>query len=301
MWIILSIYALFRWSEKQSWKWVIASGILAGIAVLTKAVAAYVISGAAVAMVIYTLGRIQSDSGKSEPLIKRFLAFIKRILLNPQVWTMAVLMIAPVTMYYMSRGDRASSYFSSWTLALSHLLLEPGTYVRWLRLVESLMGLAVLLVALLGVLIARPRSRSLLIGLWIGYFVYGLFLPYQMYTHNYYHLELLPIIALSMVSIVEIVVSKLAHQPKVWRVLAVVISITVMLYTAWFSTFSLYIEDHRNERAYWEEIGALLPSDGKIIGLTQDYGYRLMYYGWRKIILWPPRGEFKLAKLRGNE
>jgi hypothetical protein len=21
--------------------------------------------------------------------------------------------------------------------------------------------------------------------------------------------------------------------------------------------------------------------------LTQDYGYRLMYYGWRKIVLWP--------------
>ena len=26
-----------------------------------------------------------------------------------------------------------------------------------------------------------------------------------------------------------------------------------------------------------------------------------MYYGWRKVILWPPRGEIKLAKLRGNE
>ena len=26
-----------------------------------------------------------------------------------------------------------------------------------------------------------------------------------------------------------------------------------------------------------------------------------MYYGWQKVNLWPPRGEIKLAKLRGNE
>ena len=59
-------------------------------------------------------------------------------------------------------------------------------------------------------------------------------------------------------------------------------------------------EDYREEEAYWSEIGALLPSDGKIIGLTQGYGYNLMYYGWRKVVLWPPQGEFKLAELRGS-
>jgi len=27
----------------------------------------------------------------------------------------------------------------------------------------------------------------------------------------------------------------------------------------------------------------------------------LMYYGWRKVTIWPPRGEIQLAKLRGSE
>lgn len=301
MWIILSIYALFRWSETPSWKWAILGGIFAGIAVLTKAVAAYITAGAAVAVVIYTLGIDHSASTSTSSFIRRFLNAIKRIVLNPQVWAMIVLMIAPAAIYYMNRGGRASTYFSSWTIALSHLLLEPGTYVRWLRLVESLMGLAVLLVALLGVLIARPRSRSLLLGLWIGYAIYGLFLPYQMYTHSYYHIQLLPIIALSLVSMVAIVVSALARQPRVWQALASITAIGIMMYTAWLAIYPFSSQDYRHERTYWEEIGSLLPSDGKIIGLTQDYGYRLMYYGWRKVILWPPRGEFKLAKLRGNE
>ena len=60
-------------------------------------------------------------------------------------------------------------------------------------------------------------------------------------------------------------------------------------------------QDYRNEPAYWQEISSYLPADGKIIALTQDYGYRLMYYGWRKVVLWPNRGEQNLNELRGSQ
>ena len=30
-----------------------------------------------------------------------------------------------------------------------------------------------------------------------------------------------------------------------------------------------------------------MPVDGEVIALTQDYGYRLMLYGWRIVDLWP--------------
>ncbi len=60
-------------------------------------------------------------------------------------------------------------------------------------------------------------------------------------------------------------------------------------------------QDYRNEPAYWQEIASYLPDDGKIVALTQDYGYRLMYYAWRKVILWPNRGEQNLNALRGSE
>jgi hypothetical protein len=61
----------------------------------------------------------------------------------------------------------------------------------------------------------------------------------------------------------------------------------------------LYSQNYRNERPYWQEIASYLPEDGKIVALTQDYGYRLMYYGWRKVTLWPNRGEQRLNELRG--
>jgi len=282
MWIILTIFFLYLWSEKPSWKWAVIAGLFGGMAILTKVVSVYIVGGAAIALVLYTLG-------------------LKRFWRNLQVWLMAVLMIFPSAIYYINRGERASNYFTSWTLSLSHLLLDPSLYVRWFSLVQSIMGFAAILLALTGILIAKPRYRALLLGMWAGYLIYGLFLPYQMYTHNYYHIQLIPIIALSLVPVVELLVEKLREQKRIWQIAFIGISLVGFIFSAWLSIAEFNRQDFRHEPAFWEEIGSYLPSDGKIIALTQDYGYRLMYFGWRKVALWPIRGERQLSKLRGNE
>jgi hypothetical protein len=222
---------------------------------------------------------------------------------------MVVLMVTPTLLYYLGRGDRASEYFSSWTLALSHLLLDPAFYLRWLNLVQELMGPVPLLLALAGIILAAPRSRALLLGLWVGYILYGLFLPYQMYTHSYYHLQVVPIVALSLAPVAQWIIEnilKLRERGKPWMfwgvsAAAVGICLAVLTYTAWVSTVPMRAENYRNEPAYWQTIASYLPTDGKIMALTQDYGYRLMYYGWRKVVLWPNRGEQKLNALRGSD
>lgn len=280
MWIVLTIYALYRWSEKPAWKWAILAGILGGIGILTKVVAAYIIGGAAVALVLHTLG-------------------LRRFWRSLQVWAMGVLMLLPTVLYYMGRSGRASEYIEGWTLSLSHLLLEPSWYVRWLNLVQNLMGLTPLLLALVGVLIARQKHRLLLAGLWGGYLIYALFLPYQMYTHNYYHLQLIPIIALSLLPVAEAILERLSQQTRFWQVLFLGIALVGIVFPAWLSIAEQNREDYRNEPAYWQEIASYLPTDGKILALTQDYGYRLIYYGWRKVVLWPNRGERNLSELRG--
>lgn len=282
MWIVLAANLLYRWSEEQTWKRAVLFGLFAGVAVLTKAVAFYMVGGAALAVVLYTLG-------------------LKRAWRSPQAWAMLGLMLAPAVVYYLGRGGRASEFFSSWTVALSHLLLEPDTYARWLSMLTDIMGLAGVLAGLVGVIIARPRQRALLAGLWGGYLVYGLFLPYQMYTHNYYHLALIPIISLSLVPVVELVVEKVEQQRSAWQVAFAAILVLGIGYASLLSIVEQRKEDFRTESPYWQEIASYLPSDGKIIALTQDYGYRLMYYGWRKVTLWPNRGERAISSLRGSE
>ena len=282
MWIILGVYALYRWSETRSWKWALLAGLFGGMAVLVKAVAAYIMAGAAVSLVLHSLG-------------------LRRFWRNAQVWVMMALMVLPSGFYYLIlRSGRASEYFNSWTISLSHLLLDPSTYVRWLSLVADLLGMGALLLALLGIVLAQGRGRALLVGLWIGYLVYGLFTPYQMYTHSYYHIQLVAILAISLAPGVLVIVEQINAQPRVWQAVAFGVFAIGIGFASWEAILPQYRDDYRHEPPYWEEIGSKLPIDGKILALTQDYGYRIMYYGWRKVILWPNRGEIALSELRGE-
>ncbi len=286
MWLVIYLYALFRWSETHQFKFALLAGVFAGLAVLTKAVVAYPVGAVAVALVIYTHRK----------------KLLPNLFLDPHVWLMAALMVLPTLVYYLSRGDRASEYFISWTLALSHLLLQPTFYLRWLNLVQELVSWLALLAAAVSLLVARPRERVLLIALWAGYLLYGLFLPYQMYTHSYYHLMLVPIAALSLAPISRAVLERFAfNAKKTQQVLLTIAAIGWLVMNSQLALQTALNQDYRDEPAYWQEISSHLPGDGKIIALTQDYGYRLMYYGWRKVILWPNRGEQNLNQLRGSE
>ncbi|MEW5870913.1 MAG: glycosyltransferase family 39 protein [Chloroflexota bacterium] len=287
MWLVLFAFALYRWSETRQWKWAILSGALAGIAVLSKAVAAYIVGAAALAMVLVNF--------------EWKLRAVPRLLRNLQVWSMAVLMIAPTAVYYLGRGERTSEFFTSWTLALSHLLLNPQFYLQWLNTLQKLMLWPFLLLSLAGLILAGKRPRSLLLGLWGGYVLYGLSLPYQMYSHSYYHLQTVPIVALSLVPVARYVLERILRLGRAWRFGLAAAAVVLLVYTAWVATQPMRNQDYRNEPAYWQTIASYLPSDGKIMALTQDYGYRLMYYGWRKVVLWPNRGEQKLSQLRGSE
>lgn len=283
MWLVIFAYVLYRWGETHSWKWAVMAGVTGGLAILTKPVAVYIVGAASVAMALFSLGFLQS---------------LRRL----QVWVMAILMAIPSFGYYLLLGrGNAADYVANWTVALSHLIIESAFYVRWLSFVQNWMGFSVILLAFVGLIIASPRNKALLCGLWAGYFIYGLTLPYQMYTHNYYHLQLVPILALSLTGVGQILVERLSEQSKPWKVVLVGVSLVAVIFPCWVAISTLKAEDFRKEPAYWQEIGALLPADGKIIALTQDYGYRLMYYGWRKVDLWQTSGEQNLAELRDRE
>jgi hypothetical protein len=60
----------------------------------------------------------------------------------------------------------------------------------------------------------------------------------------------------------------------------------------------LVAEDFRHEPAFWKQVGDVIPADADVIGLTQDYGFRLMQWGWRKVSLWPLTTD--LSEARGG-
>ena len=267
---IAGIYFLYRWSEEQKWKWAIFAALFIGFAVLVKIVIVFFVIGAAVAAVLSTLG----------------LRFWKSI----QVWVMMALMAVPAFIYYiLGHPGRSDEYFFAWTVDLIKLITTTSFYAHWLGFVGSLFGLTILFLSIAGVFLAPPRLRWMLIGIWIGYICYGLTLPYQMYTHSYYHIQLIPVVALGLVPIIEAVAVRMSGETRWLKAALIALVVFVIGYQAWIARSDLVAQaaDYRREPAYWENMAKAIPVNANLIGLTQDYGYRLMYYGWRKITLWP--------------
>ena len=289
---VIGIYFLYRWSEsltpvpspdehgrggKSGWKFAILAGIFLGLATLVKIVIAFFVGAAAIALVLFTLRR---DFWKSL-----------------QVWAMAALMIVPALTYYVFlNSNRSTEYFFSWSVALFKLIASIHFYADWLGFVGSLFGLTVIFASLAGIFIAPPRLRWLLIGLWIGYLAYGLTLPFQMYTHSYYHIQLIPILALGLASVLNPLFETAAGISPARRVAFVAVIVALVGYQSWAARSVLASEDFRHEPAFWESVGETIPADANVIGLTQDYGYRLMLWGWRKVALWPLSTDLAAAR-----
>jgi hypothetical protein len=134
--------------------------------------------------------------------------------------------------------------------------------------------------------------------LWIGYVLYGLTLPFQMYTHSYYHIQLIPIIALGLAAALNPLIESVSAQSLVGRVGFIVLIVAVIGYQSWVARSVLVAEDFRHEPAFWQQVGDVIPADADVIALTQDYGYRLMLFGWRKVSLWPLSTD--LSEARGG-
>jgi 4-amino-4-deoxy-L-arabinose transferase-like glycosyltransferase len=265
---VAGIYFLYRWSEEQTWKWAILAGLFLSFATFVKIVIAFFVGSVAIALVLFTLGR---NFWKSK-----------------QVWTMAVIMVLPALFYYVLLNQgRSTEYFFAWTVALIKLITSTDFYTKWLAFLGTIFGLTIIFLSIAGALIAKPRMRWLLISLWVGYLLYGLTLPFQMYTHSYYHIQLIPILALGLAVVLNPLVESVTATGGVGRVGFIALVVAVIGYQAYVARSVLVAEDFHHEPAFWSSVAEVIPADSDTIGLTQDYGYRLMLFGWRKVKLWP--------------
>ncbi|MCL4528956.1 MAG: glycosyltransferase family 39 protein [Chloroflexi bacterium] len=281
---VIGIYFLYRWMAsltpsplqkleertdvRNSWKWAILAALFLGFATLVKVVIAFFVGAAAIAAVFATFGM--------------------RFWKSKQVWAMAALMIAPAFGYYvLGHPGRSTEYFFLWTIDLLKLITSIHFYAEWLGFIGGLFGLTILFLSLVGTLLAPPRFRWVMISLWIGYLLYGLTLPFQMYTHTYYHIQLTPVVALGLAPVAEAVAAKASGLTRFWKAALIGVVIVIIGYQSWAARSNLIANDYSGQPVFWKKLGDVIPANANVIGLTQDYGYDLMYWGWRKVNLWP--------------
>ncbi len=284
MLVLSTAWALDRWSEEPSWKWAVLAGVLGGLAALVKVAGGFFVGGMAFGVVVH---HFLTERREGVPSLR--LSRLVSLLRHPQVVLMALAMITPALLYYLGGiGEQSTGYLRHWTIvARWRELLQPSFYMRWMLRVDSILMIAVVLASFAGTLVASSRVRSLLWGFWGGYVAFCLTFPYHATTHDYYHLPLVGLVSLSLIPLAGLLIERVSQQPGVVRLALAGVVALFLAYNGWIGYSILRGKDFRQHPAYWQEVGEAIPPGAKAIGLTQDYGARLMYYGWRKIQLWP--------------
>lgn len=281
--IVFSLWALFRWQNTSKWKWAVLFGIFGGAALFAKNVAVFFVLGAFAAVLLGT---------------RRY----KSILRDPQVWVMLALVVLPVAAYMVygmfklnMAGQFALRFFPK-------MWIDPAFYFRWAFTVNVNISLLAALFGVLGIFLAGHSQRPLLVGLWIGYLLFGLTFSYHIYSHDYYQLPFIPVVALSLTPGLKLLLEQFtARNPGLFSRLALAVIVLVgVAVPAWYVRDLIVNNDYHNEPAYWAEIGDKLGHVQGVVGLTQDYGYRLAYWGWQGNTAWLTTADVGVRDLAGQ-
>ncbi len=281
--IAWSLWALYRWETRRTWKWAILAGVLTGLTIFVKSVAVFPLLGAAAGLVISR-------------------ASWKRIFADKQTWVVIGITAVPSIIYYIYGsiyanlgGQFALRFFPSyWT--------DPTFYGRWLFMAAGFSGFAAMFAALVGILLyPTNRQRFIAIGLWVGYIAYGFTFPYNFITHDYYHLPIILVVAFGLIPVADFLVRLVTEKPGWLRQAAFVgILLFGVAMQMWVSRNSMAVANYRADIAYYQDLGKLIGHEKKVIEVSGDYGYRLEYWGWVNGSYWPSTMDMDLRTLAGQ-
>ena len=286
--IAVSLWALYTWHQKRTLKWAIFTGLVTGFAILAKSIAGII-------------------------LILPFAVFIlsnapfRKAVKDLQTWLILILAALPSAIYYywgLVLDGRLATQFSG--RFFPELWAEILLYKSWgLRIIIEF-GLPAFLLALAGVLLARTKAdRRLIFFWWVGYFIYGMLFAYHIMTHDYYHLPMVPLTAVS----IAITVGWLEGfaRRKGWLKPTAVIAVLVILAFAIYGSvqsvsFANQTDYRQTQNAYLDLANTLeeLPPGG-IFALTEDYETSFRFYTFTNARHWPHLGDLNYYQLSGSD
>lgn len=282
--ISLFLYSVIRWHQVKSWKWTLIAGIMGGIAIFIKTVAIFFIVGIWAAVIL---------SGR-----KKF-----AILRNLKVWAAAIVTILPYMGFHIYGVYIANSLSGQFSLRFfPQLWLQISFYINWLYSLREVFTIEILTIAVLGIVLTKKNLyRNVLLGMWVGYVFLGFTLPYHTSTHNYYHLPLFIPVSLGVGLFFDRFL-EFYKQRIGWasNLAGLMIIFLFSIYT--FDTVNILRKiDYRYEVDFWESLGERFDTNSVVAALSQDYGYRLAYWGWKTPINWPSTNDINLREIAGQQ
>lgn len=272
---VAGVYAILSYNLAPSIGRLAAAILISGLAILLKGIAVFFVFAAFFALTVDRLGL--------------------RGLFTRQTLFFGLLSFAPTAAFYGYVASQDMLRHSA-TGFIPSLMLEVSFWKLWLGQIHRFVGLIAFAIALLGIVIARPGyPRMLLLGLWGAYFAYGISKTYHIYTHDYYQLVLVPVVALSLAPLVALIAEKLSKNlPNTIKLLpygsavAAAIFLYIYSYLFWDAEREASI---RRDVAIAREIGEAVGHDTNVIILGPHEERFLRYHGEFSGSYWPDRDE----------
>ncbi len=244
--LIFALWAVYHWYRTPGWKWTIIAGLLSGLTIYVKSTAVFFIGGALIGLMLGGVG-------------------LKKAVLNPKVWVLALLAVVPYALYTYYGVYVIKLLQSQFSLRFfPQMWIDPLFYLRWNGEIRGAVGTEMFLAALVGTfLFSTKAKRSIMLGLWGGYFVYGVLFSYYTGSHDYYQEPLIPIVALGLAALTDVVFQRISEvKPGTWAYVAitgaVLFGVTI---TAWDVRNTLKRVTYFQEAPYWAALGNELHGD----------------------------------------
>jgi 4-amino-4-deoxy-L-arabinose transferase-like glycosyltransferase len=264
MLMLASVWALLRYDDAPSTARLAGAAVLSSLAFVVKPGSVFVIMAAFLALAIRRHG-------------------VRRALWSRTFGVFVVVMLLPTLLIYgygIAKGVFLVN--EARKTVLPQLWISSFFWRGWLMQIGSTVGFTCFIGALLGTFaFRRGMPRALITALWVGYGVFCLALNYNLATHDYYQLQLIPIVGLALGPVVALVMTRLSElQPGLPSRLAI--------RGVWCLALLLSLADARarlanvslqRQVAVQEEIGTLVRHSAKTVFLSGDYGVPLEYHG----------------------
>lgn len=272
MMFMVSLFSLVKYFEKPTWRSLILAGILTGITLFLRPLVLFSLFGAFIAMSIHRKGGWLHVFNR-QTIIFFFLSTI-----------FALAFYGSGIFITGSLNGQASLSFRP------HLLANLDFWIGWFENVAHVVGIPFLVLAIIGfMLLPEGLTRSLAVGLALGYLFFGLVFTFHIHSHPYYNIQLFPLVGICIAPVLIMIWNALrkAARNTMW------LPVTVCLLTALFFSYSQVVGSLNRARfedpdLSWQ-IGEAVGHSPNTVFVAYHYGLPLEYYGEFSGAPWPVR------------
>jgi hypothetical protein len=286
MLLVISIFTILRYHEQPSTRRLIVAAVVSSLAIFVKpGICFFQVFGAFVSLAVCRQG-------------------IRRSLASRHLLMFVPLSILPTVLYYLYGTILAKFLHGQASRKIvPQLILQPSFWDGWLLALWLVVGYVALVGAMFGVVLLRKGfPMALMIGLWSGYFLFGLTFTVHIHTHSYYSLQLIPVVALSLGSVSALVMKYLGQVGLRSLGGVIVLGLSVSVLTLGVAEQRYWIGQIANQKRFapvyesyvatFQEIGEVVDHSPRTLVLFEslpyvESGYALMYHGRLLGQMWP--------------